>query len=70
MGVLFVAISLSILAAAEFWPANRPADGSRWLERKIKMGLQSGTLAWAGVSIVVWLTGWATQFSTALRAVH
>jgi Protein of unknown function (DUF2752) len=70
LGVLFVAAGVLILAAAQFWLANRSVDRTIWLEHKIKLGLRSGALAWAAVSIVVWLTGWAGQFSFALRAVH
>lgn len=70
LGVLFVAAGVLTLAAVQFWLSSRPVDGNRWLEQKIKMGLQSGALAWASVSIVVWLTGWAGQFSAALRAVQ
>jgi len=69
LGVLFVAAGVLVLAAAQFWTANRPGN-TNWLERRIKMGLQNSTLAWASVSIVVWLTGWAGQFSAALRTVH
>jgi hypothetical protein len=60
LGVLFTAAGLLLLAAAQSQP----------LERKIKLGLQNGALAWAGVSLVIWLAGWAGQFSSALRAVH
>jgi hypothetical protein len=70
LGVLFAAAGVLILAGVQFWTANRPANRSRWLEQRFKMGLKAGTLAWASVSIVVWLAGWATQFSAALRAVH
>jgi hypothetical protein len=65
LGVLFAAAGLLILAAAELWTANRSG-----LDQRMKLGLQTGTLAWASVSIVVWLAGWAAQFSAALRAVH
>ena len=70
LGVLFVATGLLIPAAVEFCTANRDANGRRWLEHRIKLGLQTSTLAWASAAIVVWLTGWAEQFSSALRAVH
>jgi len=70
LGVLFVAAGVLLLAGVEFGMANRSAQSSSWLEHKIKTGLQTSTLAWASISIVVWLTGWATQFSAALRAVH
>jgi hypothetical protein len=69
LGVLFVAAGLLVLAGAAFWSANRTGDG-RWLEQRIKMGLQTGALGWAGVSTVVWLTAWASQFSAAIRAMH
>lgn len=69
LGVLFVAVGVVLLAGVESWSANRPADG-RWLEQRFKLGLQTGALTWASVSTVVWLTGWAAQFSAALRAVH
>lgn len=70
LGVLFVAGGILVLAAVELSAANRQDDGRRRLEEKIKIGLQSGALAWAGVSTVVWLAGWAAQFSAALRAMH
>jgi hypothetical protein len=69
LGVLFVAAGVLMLAAVQLWTAGRPGN-TNWLERRIKMGLQNSTLAWASVSIVVWLIGWAGQFSAALRAVH
>jgi hypothetical protein len=69
LGVLFVAAGVLVLAAVQLWTASRPGNTS-WLEHRIRMGLQNSTLAWASVSIVVWLTGWAGQFSAALRAVH
>ena len=69
LGVLFVAVGLLILAAVEFRSAERPFDKRR-TERTIRKGLEGGTLAWAGISTMVWLAGWVIQFSFALRAMH
>ncbi|HUI79224.1 MAG TPA: DUF2752 domain-containing protein [Bryobacteraceae bacterium] len=69
LGVLLAAAGVLILAAAQFLSANR-THGNRWLEQRIKLTLQSGTIVWASVSIVIWLAGWAGQFSSALQAVH
>jgi hypothetical protein len=69
LGILFVAAGVLLLAGVELWSYSRSTN-ARWLEHRIKMGLQAGALGYAGVSTVVWLTGWAAQFSAALRAVH
>ena len=68
LAVLLAAAGLFLLGAVQFTGNNR-TPRLRW-EQKIKLGLQTGTIAWAGISIAVWLIGWAEQFSLALRAVH
>ena len=69
LGVLVAAVGLLMLAAAELWSTQKRAENWR-LEPGIKRALATGTIAWACVSIAIWLAGWAGQFSTALRAVH
>ena len=69
LGVLLVALGILALAAVEL-SSNRAAGDGNWLEKRMKTGLQTGALAWAGISTVVWLAGWVSQFSAALQAMH
>src|ERR1700757_4851639 len=69
LAVLLAAVGLLVLAAAQLWPAKL-RGGSRWLEENASIGLRTGTIACASISIAIWLAGWVEQFSHTLWAVH
>lgn len=68
LALLLAAAGMLIVATLQL---GSPKEwGNRWPEQKITIGLQSGTIACASISIAIWLAGWVDQFSHALRAGH